>query len=259
MRSDMVKKLAAAGVLGAAILMLTALVSVPLPGGHGYINLGDAGVLVAAYVLGGGWGFLCAGAASALADLLLGWGVYAPATFVIKGACAFLAALSLKRLGIRRGGLLLYPVALLVPLGYFLYETVLYGAAAAALNVPLNLVQCLAGAGLAHGLIAVLNRHAQGYISALQADGEHARKIRSPKGGANVTLIARAPDEQAALRTADILSVQGYTACVLLIDPASKEKLSDLVPGSVPKLRYDGAMGAEEFAKLALREIRYDL
>ena len=36
-----------------------------------------------------------------------------------------------------------------VPFGYFLYETILYGGAAALPNVPFNLVQCLVGAAVA--------------------------------------------------------------------------------------------------------------
>ncbi len=55
------KRLTTAGVLAAAIVLLTALVSIPMPGGLGYINLGDAGVLLAGALLGGGWGALCAG------------------------------------------------------------------------------------------------------------------------------------------------------------------------------------------------------
>lgn len=51
-----VKKLTMAGVLAAAIVLLTSVVSIPMPGGFGYINLGDAGVLLAGALLGGGWG-----------------------------------------------------------------------------------------------------------------------------------------------------------------------------------------------------------
>ena len=160
MYRDGVKRLATAGVLAAAIILLTALVSVPLPGGHGYINLGDAGVFTAAYVLGGPWGALCAGIASGISDLLLGWGVYAPATFLIKGGMALLAGRFMAGSRAYRRAWILYPCALLVPAGYFLFETLLYGAATALPNLPLNTLQCLVGAGAAHGVIAVLCRRA---------------------------------------------------------------------------------------------------
>ena len=70
-----IRKLTMAGVLAASIVLLTTLVSIPMPGGFGYINLGDVGVLLAGMLLGGGWGALCAGAASALSDVLLGYPV----------------------------------------------------------------------------------------------------------------------------------------------------------------------------------------
>ena len=158
MQDKTIRRLAVAGLLAAAIVLLTALVSFPLPGGHGYINLGDAGVLVAAFVLGGPWGALCAGAASAIADLLLGYGVYAPATFLIKGLTALLAGLSLRRRAGKARLFLLYPCALVVPVGYFLFETLLYGVAAAVPNVLFNAVQCIVGALVAHGLLLVLHK-----------------------------------------------------------------------------------------------------
>ena len=131
--ANSIRKLTTAGVLAAAIVMLTTLVSVPIPGGLGYINLGDAGVLLAGMLLGGGWGALCAGAASAISDVLLGFSIYAPATFLIKGAVALLAGVLFVRVkkGIRF--LFFYLAALLVPIGYFFYETILYGGAAAAM------------------------------------------------------------------------------------------------------------------------------
>ena len=61
MKNISVRRLALAGALAAATVLLTMLASFPLPGGHGYVNLGDAGVFVTAYMLGGGWGFINCG------------------------------------------------------------------------------------------------------------------------------------------------------------------------------------------------------
>lgn len=204
--------------MAASIVLLTALVSVPLPGGHGYINLGDAGVLMAAYLLGGPWGGLCAGAASALADILLGWAVYAPATFLIKGAVALLGGTLLHRLKHRGKTFSIYLAALLVPIGYFLYETVLYGMASALPNVFLNTVQCLAGATLAHLLIAVFEK------KELQKEGtplqpEHYGKIvREPKGGPDIVLLGCPEETDTLLKAGDYLSVRGYTARIVALN-----------------------------------------
>ena len=149
MKDKTIKRIALGGILAAATILLTTLVSIPIPGGLGFVNLGDAGVLTAAFLLGGPWGALCGGAASALSDLLLGYGHYAPATFLIKGGMALVFGLLYRALPNRVRVAAFFIASLLVPAGYFLYETILYGAAAAAPNLLFNLVQGLIGAGIA--------------------------------------------------------------------------------------------------------------
>lgn len=156
MRDKTIQTLAKAGLLAAAIFLLTAVVSIPIPGGLGYINLGDAGVLTAAAVLGGWWGAGCAGVSSALADLYLGYGTYAPATLVIKGGMALLAAFLLKKLPRKLSIVALLLSALLVPIGYFAYESALYGIASAWVNVGFNTLQCLVGAIVAQVLTTAI-------------------------------------------------------------------------------------------------------
>ena len=140
------KRLALAGQLCGATLLLT-LLSIPLPSGYGYVNLGDAGVFLCACLLPGGLGALAAGVGAALADLILGWAVYAPVTLLIKGLTALLAGLALRRA--KKAGLPLSLLCcLLVPLGYFLYETILLTAPVAAVNVLPNALQAAIGAVL---------------------------------------------------------------------------------------------------------------
>ena len=140
------KRLALAGQLCGATLLLT-LLSIPLPSGYGYVNLGDAGVFLCACLLPGGLGALAAGVGAALADLILGWAMYAPVTLLIKGLTALLAGLALRRA--KKAGLPLSLLCcLLVPLGYFLYETILLTAPVAAVNVLPNALQAAIGAAL---------------------------------------------------------------------------------------------------------------
>lgn len=152
-----VRRLALAGVLCALTVVLT-LISVPIPGGHGYLNLGDAAVLTTATLLGGPWGIICAGVGSALADILLGYVTYAPATLLIKALVAFVAWELLKNRD-GRAPIVSYLIAvLLVPTGYFLYETALYGYGAAVVNIAVNLMQGVVGAFLAWGVHGILMR-----------------------------------------------------------------------------------------------------
>ena len=152
------KRLALAGQLCGATLLLT-LLSIPLPSGYGYVNLGDAGVFLCARLLPGGLGALAAGVGAALADLILGWAVYAPVTLLIKGLTALLAGLALRRA--KKAGLPLSLLCcLLVPLGYFLYETILLTAPVAAVNVLPNALQAAIGAALG----TLVGRHLQALI-----------------------------------------------------------------------------------------------
>lgn len=70
------------GGLFAALVFIGTLISVPMPS-YGYINIGDCFVLLSGIALGP-VGFIASGVGAALADLALGYAIYAPATFFIK-------------------------------------------------------------------------------------------------------------------------------------------------------------------------------
>ena len=184
-----IRKLTMAGVLAASIVLLTTLVSIPMPGGFGYINLGDVGVLLAGMLLGGGWGALCAGAASALSDVLLGYTVYAPATFVIKGLVALVAGLLFARTQKKIRFVALYPAALLVPAGYFLYELLLYGPASAIPNILFNTIQCMIGAVVAT-IVGVMLLKTKLFEREPGTQAVCAEILREPKNGPDVVLVA---------------------------------------------------------------------
>lgn len=135
------RKLVLAALFAALNCMMTLIIQIPAP--TGYVNFGDCAGLLGAWVLGPVWGGGAAALGSMMADLLGGWAVYAPATFVIKFLSAALAACILHRL---RGckGMLLGALAaeLLMAGGYFLYESVFLrlGAGAVA-SIPFNLTQ----------------------------------------------------------------------------------------------------------------------
>ncbi len=136
--------------LFAALTCVATLISIPLP--IGYFNLGDMVVIVGAWCLGLP-GIASAALGSALADIILGWAQYAPATAVIKGLMALVAYLLCKRLHLRSRPieiLLRVPVAILCETimvgGYLFYEALIlrYGIAAFA-SVGGNALQGLAG------------------------------------------------------------------------------------------------------------------
>lgn len=157
-----VRMLALAGALAALSCAATLTVAVPTPTG-GYVNPGDAVVLLGAYVLGGGWGAAAGALGPALADLLGGYGIYAPATLVIKGLMALAAGKLYRR---ARGKIWAVAVCgaaaeCIMVAGYWLYDALLLGSlAAGAAGVPGNLIQGAFGAACAAILAAALKKNA---------------------------------------------------------------------------------------------------
>ena len=88
-------RLVLAALFTALTTVMTMVIQVPSPM-QGYVNLGDCGVLLSAWVLGPAWGGAAAGIGSMLADLLSGYAHYAPGTLVIKTCMAVAAALILR-------------------------------------------------------------------------------------------------------------------------------------------------------------------
>ena len=145
MNSNKLKRLALCALMCAAVVMTTVFAAVPIPGVQGaYANAGDAAVYASAFLLGLPWGAAVAAVGSALADLLLGSALYAPATFVIKGAMALLAARLLKEGDMK--GLKLLICGAVMAAGYFGFECIIYGASTALLSLPANGIQAVLGA-----------------------------------------------------------------------------------------------------------------
>ena len=157
------KKLVGAALFAAICYGMT-LISVPLPV-VGYGNLGDCFVLLSGCLLGPLWGAAAAALGSALADVTLGFGIYAPATFIIKGLMAAVAyfvgtLLSGSRGGFGRKTAAHVAAALLAELvmvgGYFAYESVLYDVSAALGSTVGNSMQAAAGIVLSTVILAVI-------------------------------------------------------------------------------------------------------
>ena len=146
------QKITLSALLAALIFVATRFIQIPLPS-VGYVNLGDVFVILAGWMLPGGYGFLAAGIGSALADLLSGFAIYAPVTFLIKGLMALLVGVIFKCLGKKNNSIKVLIVALLAAFiaeaimiaGYLVYESFLYGFKTAVLSVPFNGIQGVVG------------------------------------------------------------------------------------------------------------------
>ena len=144
------KKLILAALFAALSCVATMSIRIPTPGTGGYIHPGDAIVILSGVILGPVWGFFAGGIGSALSDLIGGYIVYVPITFVIKGLIALVAGHLYQKIGktqkSRYVAVVLGGVAdiILVAGGYFVCEYFIYGAGAAA-NIPANIIQGIGG------------------------------------------------------------------------------------------------------------------
>lgn len=139
------KKIVLTALFMALTVIATLFIRLPLP--LGYVNLGDAFVLLSVFILGPLYGSIAAGCGSALADLF-GYITYAPGTLIIKPAMALTAYYVYKfLLKISKKDILAEIIggivgAMVMAFGYFLYEMLFFETAAVAIvNVPWNLLQ----------------------------------------------------------------------------------------------------------------------
>lgn len=150
------KKLIITGLFAAFICVLTMFPKFPLA--NGYIHLGDSLIIVSAFLIGI-YSIPAAAIGSLLADVISGYAIYAPATFIIKGLMAFVVYIIISK----RDNFLTIIIAsviaeIIMMAGYFLYETVLYGYSVAIVNIPFGLIQSAGGIVIAIMLIIVIKR-----------------------------------------------------------------------------------------------------
>lgn len=141
-----------------AALICVATLFIRIPSPTGYVNLGD-GVIIALSNLLGLKAALAAAIGSALADLIAGYPIYIPASAVIKAVVALLiflpqkASLQGMRLIVRSA-----IAELTMVLGYFVYESFIYGVSAASSAIIGNLIQGVFAVVIAYILYNALKR-----------------------------------------------------------------------------------------------------
>lgn len=153
MENKRIVRLCMAAMFAALICVATIVIQIPSPIG-GFLNFGDCFILVAAWTLGPVYGFAAGAIGSCMADIITGYVVYAPATFVIKGLIAVVAALLSRLIASKSAPRLLahavggVTAELWMMLGYYTYDAFVmgYGFMGAAAGLPTNAVQGVIGA-----------------------------------------------------------------------------------------------------------------
>lgn len=167
MKQNATLKIVLTALFAALTCVATMLVHIPIPATGGYANLGDGVILLCAFLLDPMCAVAAAGIGSMLADMLLGYMVYAPGTLVIKAVMALIAALIYNAFGRKRsprrafafqlaGGI---GAEIFMVLGYFFYEAVILGSGLGATEgILLNVWQAVVGVIVASILTPILSR-----------------------------------------------------------------------------------------------------
>jgi uncharacterized membrane protein len=147
-------KLTLAAVFAALVFIVTSQIPpIPIPATSGYFNVGETVIYVAALLFGASVGAISGGIGAMLADIYLGFGVFAPGTLVIKGIeGAIVGFLNLKLKKYIQNVTLCAVISVIVGgsemvAGYFLYEQLALGLSfsVALAEAPFNAVQMLVG------------------------------------------------------------------------------------------------------------------
>lgn len=173
------------GLMAALVMAATSFFKVPVVATNGYIHLGDAMAFLSVIILGRRNGTIAAASGSALADLLGGYAHWAPWTFIIKAAMAFIAGTILmaekngaenvtaekvtaENINVRniKGSTVTSIIAmsagsLVMIAGYFTVQRFMYGNWAAPFAaLPGNIIQGAAGVVIAEIVSAALKKSA---------------------------------------------------------------------------------------------------
>ena len=152
--------IAVSGMLAALVTLATMLFKLPIPTPLGYVHLGDTFILFSAMLVGPVAAPI-SGIGGALADLLSGYALYAPATLCLKALVGFLAGWRLDlhdQHALLRCALNFAVAELAMAAGYLVYSSILYDFATAASAALGDLAQAAASAALACVLLPVARR-----------------------------------------------------------------------------------------------------
>lgn len=164
-----VKKMVLCALFTALTCIATMVIQIRTPLG-GYVNLGDCMVLVSAWLLGPWYGLFAAGVGSMLCDLIFGYMIYVPATFVIKAFMALCASfiVSKNTKGNKTAVYILsaFVAEVIMVGGYFLFEAIFVAKSfiPALGGVLGNCVQGIFGIVLSVILIKLLKKPFEQFI-----------------------------------------------------------------------------------------------
>ena len=139
------KILIVSSILAALIFVFTYLVRIPINANGAYMNIGDSIIYCAGMLIGAPWAAAASGIGSMFADILVGGGIYIPATLVIKGLMGFVCATIMKRAKFPGFVAACVTGGAIMVVGYGVFEWIAFGWTYAMGTIVFNLIQWAAG------------------------------------------------------------------------------------------------------------------
>lgn len=130
---------------------------IPGPGGS-YFNLGEIAIYLIALLCGPLAGLVAGAVGSALADIILGYAIWAPFTFVIKGLEGLVVGILGRPLEFKRGVRAIVAGGLIMIVGYALAVWYLYDWPAVFPEIGIDIAQVTIGGVVALPLALKLDR-----------------------------------------------------------------------------------------------------
>ncbi|MCP9312257.1 ECF transporter S component [Liquorilactobacillus satsumensis] len=149
MKQNGLKRVILLAILIAVNVVIARIFLIPLPMTHGNINLCDAGIFIAALLLGRSAGALVGGLSGLLLDLISGFPQYMLFSLVVHGLEGYLAGRIGERATKYSAWIGLFVGIVVMVGGYLLSDSLMYTFATGIVGVPLNIVQGFAGAFVA--------------------------------------------------------------------------------------------------------------
>lgn len=124
---------------------------IPIPWTHGNINLCDAGIFIAAMLLGPTYGAAVGGLGGMILDLISGFTQYSIFSLVAHGLEGFVTGWLYRRAGDKKAAqwIALIIGTLVMVACYFVADSVLYNFVAGFLGIGTNILQGIVGAVIA--------------------------------------------------------------------------------------------------------------
>ena len=132
---------------------------IPIPWTHGNVNLCDAGIFIAAMLLGPAYGGVVGGFGGLLLDLISGFTQYAPFSLVAHGLEGFITGWIYRKTDSKSAHWLALIVGIVIMVvAYFIADTIMYKLTAGLLGIGTNILQGIVGAVVAMLVVPSINK-----------------------------------------------------------------------------------------------------